>query len=380
MYNNIFTLLDTMISSSSSSSSSSIPSHPHHDLSLSSSSSHHFHLQSYGNYQPQYDGSNTTLDVLSIVAIVLGTFVTFLSIRFPHSHLGIANCFMGWGTSYYLISRYLPDLSTVTVMWASALCGLGYLLISIIIPIGIALAGAGAGCVIWWIIFATWPTLWSSPDDLKWSYTILAATGGGMMLLSLGMKELGIIFSTPFIGSFMIVQGLNHWYSANLQALYVLDRNFLDSCQPQNNCYYYIGIGIGGGVLLGWIVQAALLRTVEYLDTAGGEYYEEGRKTRLHRFTGGGLFGRPRRTYLGSRFGRRKAVAGGAVAGPAAGTNYEETVVDNRGSYTSAPAQYGGAGYGYGTPRSQYGAAADYPTMDLNNQQYNRYNKPSYYA
>lgn len=130
------------------------------------------HLSAYLSFNPnyalQFNGSYTAEYVLAIALIVVGILVCLFTILFRQSHLSLGLIAFSWGGFYYAIYHSLPQLSTITILWSSALCSIGVGILPLVphhnrIPdrlyyhslrISTLVMGVCAGLSIWWGIFA----------------------------------------------------------------------------------------------------------------------------------------------------------------------------------------------------------------------------------
>ena len=254
-----------------------------HSLLAGISAGRHLLTANNPRYDLQFNGGNTAMEVLAIALIVVGILVTLFSIAFRRSHCSLALLAFSWGAFYYAIYKSLPNLSTETVLWASALAALGVALIPLIpgpyiqeysalkgrfyvrhsmsrmlVRLTAGLIGVCAGLVIWWAIFGSYSHIYNgSQSQQNYAWGIMAVLGGVLGIVHFLLGNLGIVIGTPIVGSFLAIQGFNYFSfaQANINVFLVLDRD-IGTCTG-NHCLIDMAC-FAGGVGLGWIIQGIL--------------------------------------------------------------------------------------------------------------------------
>jgi len=201
------------------------------------------------DYELDFAGGVAISVILSIAMILIGVVLIIAGCRLFKWTLFTVAFVLGSFLGYYLFYNLIPDDSRSCLI-AGAVVGLVLGVASTKLwKLSIFVLGAGVGLCLWLTFKALYPELF---EDETVYYVSLIATVIVFGLISLKMEKTWLLFGTPVLGSFILIQGVDAFVPQNLNMLQILD--FKNGGCALTECYVLYSAVLGLS-LLGIFIQ-----------------------------------------------------------------------------------------------------------------------------
>lgn len=146
--------------------------------------------------------------VIAIGAIVFGTLFLFWGSRLFKITLFVSAFVFGAALGYFIVMQIEPTASQAALITGGIL---GLILGCLAVKVwkfSIFLLGAGCGVIIWLTFKALFPDVLDTEFKM---YGVLAGLVILLGLIAIKMEKVWLILGTPLIGSFLLIQGVDHF-------------------------------------------------------------------------------------------------------------------------------------------------------------------------
>lgn len=166
-----------------------------------------------GQFQLTFPHGRDVENGVAGFAIALGVLLVLLGVRlFRILLFGTVALFSG--CMIYYIGMQVKDAGSKDCFIAA--CVLGVILGALAVKVwklSLFMIGAFVGATLWYVFQSLWPNALGSPVSAYITLTICMLVLG---FLALKMEKIALLFFTPILGAFVLLQGVDHFTSMNL--------------------------------------------------------------------------------------------------------------------------------------------------------------------
>ena len=195
---------------------------------------------------------------LSVTAMLIGLTLVFLGVRLFRPLL-FALTWLLVGGAVFFISMLVSSHNSMSSFIAGCVIGLVFAALTIKIwRLALFIAGGAFGFVLWLMFQSLFPSVMSTPAAM---YSVLAVAVLVCGYIGMSMEKIALLASTPVLGAFLFLQGLNHFIRSDVNAFQLLTSQGERMCQSNGWCFglYAAIIGLAAaGMVVQWKYTADL--------------------------------------------------------------------------------------------------------------------------
>ena len=157
-----------------------------------------------------------------------------LSLSLCVQPLLFALCWLFIGGFSYFVSMLLCGDSFRSLMWGLAVGLVGALVGLKVLRASLALVGALAGFVLWLVFQSLFPSVLDTDLSRFMMLTLVVLSAG---FLAVKAQKPALLVCTPLLGSFLLLQGIDHFAAAGLGAFRLLTSEGKRACEGRGACF-----------------------------------------------------------------------------------------------------------------------------------------------
>lgn len=202
------------------------------------------------NYELDFAGGIALGVFISIGFMLAGFIFLFFGSRLFKTTLFFFAFFIAGALGFYVFSQWFPTDAQSCFIAAAVVALIAGLLTLKLFKWAIFMLGAGVGFVLWFVVKALIPDVFSTPSVYYISLIGCVIVFG---LISLAMQKTWLLIGSPPMGSFVFIQGIHYFIpNENTNIMQLLDYG---SSGCLSTACYILYSSIICLAMLGWFVQ-----------------------------------------------------------------------------------------------------------------------------